>query len=433
MYFLFAAILAFFATSSSVHAYEGDLDCVVENVNIISGHYSELEIDATVAGPDPLLFYRSYDSRNGWSFSPHCFLYIQRDAQPKTYSTADGTFEQIRVLVQTEKGGALPYSGWLNPYIKSSFKLDTTGLANTASQNISAWTNPKNNQLISENSKFLLILSNGGKRVYAPSSKNPLLYLLTSEILPSGNKVFYSYEGDFLSEIKMTNASEEKTLSWIQLGYSDGIHLVTSDKQSVQYIFEGNLLTKVIRSHKSFLEYGYEGPFLIKNKMEYYPDGKVKSIGSTHFIYGNGFTEVTGRNKKIYRFDEQSQLIAIEDYLGNTLYKIRKKVWGKKTDAANLLETSLEDSAGRKYFSQKFVYDEKGNILEEEETGNLTGAKESESYIKSFSYRTSKDFDIISQKDAKGTGIKSYYKKGTNILLKKLLFQEKAYHEAMVL
>ena len=424
MYFLLAVILALFTTPSA-DAYEGDPDCVVENVNLISGHYSELEIDAIVAGPDPLVFYRSYDSRNGWSLSPQCFLYIQRDSRPKTYSTTDGTYEQVRVLVHTEKGGALTYCGWLNPHVMSSFKLDTTGLANTAHQNITAWTNPKNNQLSSENGKYFLTLANGGERIYTPSSKNPSLWLLTLEILPSGNKVFYSYVEDFLFEIKMTNASEEKTLSWIQLDYNDGIHLIGSDNQTVHYIFDGKLLLRVIRSHKPSLEYRYEGSFLIKNGLHYYPEGKVQSIGSTHYIYGNGFTQVIENNKKIYRFNEQSELIAIEEYLGDSLYRVRKKVWGKKADATNLLSLSLEDGAGKEHFSQKFVYDEKGNLLEEEEIGNLTGAKESESYTKSYAYQTSKDFDIISQKDAKGTGIKSYYKKGTNILVKKLIFQKK--------
>ncbi len=424
MYFLLAAILALL-TIPSADAYEGDPDCVVENVNLISGHYSELEIDAIVASPDPLVFYRSYDSRNGWSLSPQCFLYIQRDSQPKTYSTGEGIFEQVRVLIHTEKGGALTYFGWLNPYVISSFKLDTTGLANTAHQNINAWTNPKNNQLVWENGKYSLTLSNGGKRIYIPSSNNPSLYLLTLETLPSGNRVFYSYEEDLLSEIKMTNVSEEKTLSWIQLDYNDGIHLITSDNQTIHYIFDGNLLSNVIRSNKPSLEYRYEGSFLIKNGLHYYPDGKVESIGSTHYIYGNGFTLVTGKNKKIYRFDEQFQLVAIEDYLGDSLYRVRKKVWGKKADAANLLSLSLEDGAGIEHFSKAFVYDEKGNLLEEEETGNLSGTKEGESYTKSYSYQTSKDFDIISQKDAKGTGVKSYYKKGTNILIKKLIFQKK--------
>ena len=449
MHFLFALSLTLFHFFPA-HAREGDPASLIENVSVISGNYSEHEIDVYLEGPDPLVFARSYDSRGslsdvgGWSFSPHCFLRVIKAPHPRTYSTAVGTFELIQILVGTDTGSALAYTGWQNPHIKSAFKLDAEGLANTARQSISAWTNQKNNQLIFEDNQYELTTSIGGKKIYTPSSQNSGLYLLAQETLPSGNKIFYAYEGDFLAEIKMTNASEEKVISWIRFQYNTSIHLTTSDNQTVDYAFDKDsaLLSEVIRSHKPALRYQYQIidrlPLLIEKqlacgrptKISYYMDGKVELITShtaspVQYIYGDGFTQVSGASKKIYRFDEQSQLTAIEEFLEGGLFRVHRKEWGKKKDASNLLAVSLEDSNGAVYSSKKLTYDDQGNIVEEEERGNLTGTSLDESHTKTYSYQTSKDWDIISQKDVKGSGVKFYYKKGTNVLVKKLVLNKK--------
>lgn len=460
---------------------EGDPASLIKNVSVIHGDYSEREVDLVVPGPDPLALSRYYSSRDtlsnnvsfgGWRFQPHCFLRILQEDHPRSYTTAEGKFQYTHVLVGTPEGSILTYAGWKNtthPNTRSSFKIDVEkelfGIANTARENINTWTNLKNQELIfdSQGNHFQLNLSSGGKRVYVVSLSNPNFYLLTQEILPSGNKIFYEYERELLSAIRMTNASEQKILSWIQIQYGANIHIETSDQKSVDYYFQRDLLSEVIRSHTPSLKYEYrladDHPLLIKKELperryvtiNYYTEGndknKVAFIATaatdlTRYSYGNDFTQVDGplTRKATYRFDDRLQLTAIEEYLGEKLYRIHKKSWGKKQDASHLIGLSIEDGNGSIYYHKSFSYDEKGNLVKEKECGNLTGthpealafgeeenlASNQESHTKTYSYRSDKDLDIVSQNDSKGSSIKFFYKKGTNFLVKKLIFEKKS-------
>ncbi|MBX7067451.1 MAG: hypothetical protein K1X28_09485 [Parachlamydiales bacterium] len=470
---------------------EGDPASLVENVSTIHGDYSEYEIDLIVPGPDSLILSRSYNSRDsllarstfgGWRFNPHCFLFVEKTTPPKSYTTADGTFDYTRILVGTNEGSILTFVGWQNTTnrdSRSQFKIDIEGdllgMANTARGNINAWSNLKNNQLYfnAKENHFEVFLSSGGKRLYAPSSSALDLYLLKVETLPSGNKIFYEYEGDVICRIKMTNATEEKILSWIAIQYGSVVHAETSDQKAADYHFHRDLplLSEVVRSHKPSLKYEYriaDGfPFLVKKELpegrfvqiDYYLDGvnqnKVESVTTptgknetttTRFSYsmggdGSGYTEVNGPKtcKAIYRYDDQFRLTAIEQFLNGELYRTHKKIWGMKKDAGNLIGTSIEDRKGLVHYFKSIVYDDKNNILEEKEYGNLTGAhpetivldeegipqSNHEFHTKTYSYRTIKDEDVVTQKDDKGSSVKLCYKKGTDILVKKFIFENK--------
>jgi len=358
---------------------EGDPDSLVEDVSTIRGDYSEVEVDLTVAAPDSLILSRYYTSQDGlqtltfgaWRFLPHCFLSIRKDPQEKIYTTAEGTFEKRYVTVGTQEGSILTYVGWLNtihPEKNTIFKIDpeneTVGLANTARGTIGCWTNLKNNEISfdSETDSFELKLASEGKRFYI---KNLAIgaYLLSHEILPSGNKIFYEWsEQGQITLIKETNASEKKVLAWMRFHYGDGIHVETSDDKTVDYHFQKDssgypLLTEVDRSHKPQLLYHYqvvdnralllkkilpEGRFV---QVDYYMDGenryKVRSVATpdgvggtmaTYFSYEDKSTEVCGPGscKRRYCFNEEFQLVKIEQYLQGALYRVQKKAWGKK-------------------------------------------------------------------------------------------------------
>ena len=480
-----------FVNNACLGSRENDPESIVENVSTIHGNYSDYEIDLIVPGPDSLVLSRFYSSEDpllggaslgGWRFYPYCFLSIQKEARPKTYTTTEGKFDYTHILIGTNEGSILTYAGWkntTNPDARSLFKVDVEGsllgLANTARGNINAWTNLKNNQLYfdAQSNCYELFLSSGGKRVYVPSPSTSDLYLLQIETLPSGNKIFYEYEGTSLSQIKMTNAQEEKILSWIRIQHGPVIHIDTSDGKTVDYHFQQDLplLSEVIRSEKSALKYQYrivnDHPLLIKKSLpegrfvqiDYYIDeenkNKVESVTtpagisgmtSTRFTYtteedSSGFTQVDGplTRKAVYRFDDQLQLTATEQYLGGELTRVHKKTWGKRQDAGNLMAISVENGSDAVYYYKSFVYDDRGNIVEEKEYGNLTGTHShplsldedgvpnpsQEFHTKTYSYRTVKDLDIVSQKDPKGSSVKLYYKKGTDLLFRKLLLEKK--------
>lgn len=467
---------------------ESDPASLVENVSTIHGDYSEVEIDLTVPSPDSLILSRFYSSRDtiqtatfgGWRFNPQCFLSIRKDPKGKTYTTVEGKFERAYVYVGNTDGTILTYVGWQNVSNSSKrtlFKIDPeegpVGLANTAKGNISCWTNLKNNELYlnPQSDSFELLLCSEGKRFY---SKHPTLdiYFITHEVLPSGNKVFYEFdEKGQLSLIKETNASEKKVLAWIRIQYENGIHVETSDGKTVDYHFQqdssgAHLLTEVNRSAKPHLQYQYqvvdnhallqrktlpEGRFV---QVDYYKDKstpyKVRSvttpvgfngISSIQFSYVYNCTEVNGpgNHKAIYRFDDDLQLVAVEQYLDGSLYRVHKKSWGAKNDAGNLISTSVEDGSGNIFYYKHFAYDSsgKGNIVEEREYGDLAGTNATSlsinedgsvsnqnGHVKNYSYFSGKTTHGFFQKDVKGAGVKHWYKKGTNLLLKKFILTQ---------
>lgn len=472
-------------TSTYLGSREGDPASLVENISTIHGDYTEVEVDLTVPSPDSLILSRFYSSRDtiqtatfgGWRFNPHCFLSIRKDPKGKTYANAEGKFEQAYVYVGNPDGTILTYVGWqntTNPSKRSLFKIDpegeTVGLANTAKGNISCWTNLKNNELYfnPQTDSFELLLCSEGKRFY---SKHPSLdiYFITQEILPSGNKIFYEFdEKGQLSLIKETNASEKKVLAWIKIQYGNGIHVETSDGKTVDYHFQqdssgAHLLTEVNRSDKPHLQYQYqvvdnhalllkktlpEGRFV---QIDYYTDKanqhKVRSVttpassrgtASTQFSYGDNYTEVDGpgNRKAVYRFDDNLQLVAVEQHIDGSPYRVHKKSWGTKSDAGNLISTSVEDGSGTVFYYKHFTYDsrDKGNIVEEREYGDLAGTNATSlsvdddgsvsnqnGHVKNYSYFSGKTTHGFFQKDSKGAGIKHWYKKGTNLLLKKFV------------
>lgn len=464
---------------------EADSASLVENVSAIHGDYTEVEVDLTVSSPDSLVLSRFYSSRDslqtanlgGWRFNPHCFLSIQKDPKGKSYTNAEGKFERTYAYVGNPDGTILTYVGWqntTNPSKKSLFKIDpegeVVGIANTAKGTITCWTNLKNNELYfdPQTDSFELLLCSEGKRLYSrhPSHDH---YFITQEVLPSGNKVYYDFdEKGQLSFIKETNASEKKVLAWIKIEYRNEIHIETSEGKTAEYHFSqdssgAKLLTEVIRSHKPSLSYQYqvvgnqalltrktlpEGRFV---QVNYYADkeqkNKVKSVtipagleemAKVLFSYGDNYTEVDGpgKRKAVYRFDDAYQLVAIEQYLDGAPYRIHKKSWGTKSDAGNLISTSVEDAIGNIFYYKHFTYDskDKGNIVEEREYGDVIGlgaislnidenglVTNQDGHIKKYAYFSGKNTHGFFETDSKGTGVKYWYKKGTNLLLKKFI------------
>lgn len=461
---------------------EADPASIIENVSAIHGDYTDVEVDLIVPSPDPLVLSRFYSSRDtiqtatlgGWRFNPHCFLSVQRAPKGRgTFTTAEGKFERTYVYVGNPDGVILTYVGWVNtsnPSRRTLFTIDpeeeAVGLVNTAKGNISSWTNLKNNELYfdPQTSSFELLLCSGGKRFYA---KHPSLgsYFITHEILPSGNKIFYEFdEKGQLTLIKETNASEKKVLAWMQIQYQGVVHIETSDGKLTNYYFQQDpsgvyLLTQVQSSHKPEVNYQYqiadnrallsrktlpEGRFV---EIDYYSDRdnqhRVRSLtfpagtggeASMHFFYEDGHTEVNGPGSKkaVYQYDEDDRLTAILQYLNGSLYRIHRKTWGNGSDASHLISTSIEDANGNVFYYKTFTYDAKGNIVKEREFGNLTGANSTplnidegqssvETHVKTFSYFSGKKTYGFFQNDPKGTGIKYWYKKGTNLLVKKFI------------
>jgi RHS repeat-associated protein len=451
---------------------ENDPQSIIENVSTIHGDYSKLETDLIVSGPDPIILYRFYSSRlhfaqaplGGWQFLPHCFLYLKKEND---------------VFIGSTKGGFHCFTSDTNSIPSNSpiqFKLcsyQNIGLVNTANGIIVSLTNLKNATLeFNQQNDTFEFDFNGIKRIYK-KHKNLGYHLLEQEILPSGNKIFYDYdENDRLKKITLKNASENKTFSWISIKYESSICIETSDQTRVEYHFDDflgkKLLKKVTRSFSYAKSYSYhiQGNqiLLIKEEcpnnryttIEYLnsPPYKVKNIffpygsnqiAKTQFSYqlqpnGSGSTEIIQSNglKRMYQFNTRKELTGVQEYLQGSPYRTLKKIWGRDNDSRNLIAECLEDAQGNVFYYKSFKYDTHENILEEAEFGNLTGSNPSpiqldenqnplpcqEHHSKQYSYETSDEFEIIKQIDEKGTGLYSFYKKGTNLLFKQLIFKK---------
>jgi len=471
---------------------EGHPFCIVDGVSTITGDYSEAEVDLVVPGPDTLSLSRLYSSGDhslnsnfgGWRLLPKCLLSVQKDPKGKTYSTSEGKFDRTYVRVGTDEGSILTYEGWQNTSnskSRSLYKVDMDDrlfcMANTARGNPHSWTNQKNNELYyhADGDYFELALCNLGKRIYFKhSSKN--FYYLEKETLPSGNKIFYEYDAQARPTfIKLVNSVDTKVLAWIKIQYGQITCVETSDQKTIEYHFEQEalsrpLLTKVTSAHKPSVEYQYnqveKHPLLIRKllpggrstEIEYLIDNDGKNrvhtvtkpvldglIAYTEFTYelgrdGSGYTQVHGPSgeKTVYHYNEDFQLISIDEYLDGSLYRTQRNLWGNKRDACNLLQSSIEDGFGNVYFAKTYTYDDQGNVLHEKEYGNLTGAHPEplimngdgavdecqEAHGKSYSYSQVNDVDVVNQTDMKGSGIRYCYKKGTNLLLKKYILQK---------
>lgn len=459
--FYFQNASAIESRTSSIYlgSREGDPASIVENVSVVHGDYTEIEVDLVVPAPDSLILSRFYSSRDslsianfgGWRLNSHCFLNVQKDQ--------DGG---IRAYVGNPDGAILTYTGRPNDCSKRLLcNLDVvTGLANTAKGKISSWTNLKNNVLYfdTQTENIELSLCSEGRRFY---SKNRLLntYLITHEILPSGNKIFYEFdEKGQPTLIKQVNHAETKALAWIKILYGNTtVHVEASDGKTVDYQFVQDpagttLLTNVYRSDKPTINYQYK---VIDNKalllgktlpegrstqVDYNAENKVRSVmtpvGSVMFSYEDNSTEVRGpgERKIRYRFNDESQLIAIEQYLDGYLYRTDKKSWC--SDLGNLISTSVADADDNILHHKYFAYDSTGNILEEREYGDIAGigsiplvvdesgvVLNQKGNLKKYSYFSFEKTYGFLQIDAMGTGVKYWYKKGTNLLLKKFILK----------
>jgi RHS repeat-associated protein len=298
----------------------------------------------------------------------------------------------------------------------------------------------------------------------------PSFFLLEQEILPSGNQLFFTYdEENHLIKIKMKNPSLDKTLSWISFSYhvresECQIHAKTSDNRKINYHFilsknNRDQLMKVSGSHSysvyyqykdalvkkvlpegRFLEIDYENDKVVALRMPNAQSGLSEVFFS--FSYETGHTDVlNGLGLKTrYVFDQHFRLTAVERYDDqDNLYRIEKKIWGKThLDTGWLLAKTIENGSGRLFSFRRFQYDSSGNIVAERLYGNLTGNLEAvfeispdgqlmkedqvECHVKTYCYSNDGLNLLTKVGDAKGNQTVYSYQPGTNLLIKKFIY-----------
>lgn len=361
-----------------VDSWEADPESLIEQVSVIYGDYSEGVVDMVVLAPDPLVVSRFYSSRDmggnlgGWRFFPEAWLTLER-----------GPEGEIAIEVGNRDGASLTYRG------KTKLTPDLLGYANNAKGSLLPWSDLANNSAVynPRSDQIEIQLCSNGKRFYRriPGDKG---YRMAHETLPSGNKLFYTFDPEGrLVEIRETNSGEKKTLAWVRLEYREGeVSVEGSDGQRVDYFIEAKRLSRVVRSNHPEISYSYRGALLVERELpegavtqiEYDSDCRVKRVVGPEgeersFSYGKGATEVLGAQgrKELYRFDEGGNLTAIEHHLEGRLYRLFRKEW----EGRRLVKATLEDGGAHPLYCKCYTY-QGGKLSKTEEFGPLTGIAE---------------------------------------------------------
>lgn len=482
---------------------EGDPDSFVQGcVQVLSGEYCEAMTDCLISGPDALILQRFYSRQDpilgreagGWHILPQRFLVLGKTGE--TCVIEGACCVEALAFGGERSGGFLPYRGWreVGGHTKEPLKMDISrsiGMVNTYAQEIEGKTNHYNNRLHVKGGMCEMLLGDGSKRIYqrvehpptdvlgeeyfplmASQLQAPEYFLLSQETLPSGNQIFFAYDGaGHLTRIEMCNKLG-KVFSWLQFNYSLEqragqyylrAHIQTSDARDIFYDFvhQGKYqLTQVSGSHCIPIAYTYQAGKLVKKvgpeghflEIVYVGD-KVTALKRPQaqtgqgevfqtFSYGKGYTDVWDARgvKTRYLYDERYQLTGIERYdASDLLYRKERKFWGKKAKTGWLLARTIEDGQGHIYAYRKLKYDGAGNVILESIYGNLTGKgpvtlrvseegklrnKGEECHQKTFEY--SKDgYNLLTKVgDCKGSTILYTYQADTNLLIQKFIYEK---------
>ena len=485
---------------------EADLDAFIDHrVNIINGDYCEVVTDLSIKGPDDLILQRYYNNANyvtgkgagSWRIFPQCWLTIGKDTKGKSCTISGVKYYWTYAFAGERAGSILTYSGWESKTVKDeglqvwAFQ-DGRSISNTAHGEMSGRVSVQNNLLRyqTDTQEYTLTMGDGNKRFFekvetlpsrflgeelnpclAEQIHEPEFYRLTLEVLPSGNKICYSYnDNGHLARVEMVNAAEKKTLSWIVFDYQEKenqLTLTTSDGRHASYTLDQSRITKANYSDRPEIEYSYNDQGKLTKvgsagritEVEYDTNMRVSSLkerdhagergSTTRFAYGNGYTEVSNAisQKTIYRYSKKQQLETVEYYdRANSKYRVDRKYWSPEREASfNLLAKTIEDGEGNTLSCRQFSYDSNGNVIEERLYGNLTGksedflamgkngevifGEEDDCHVRKMEYSTDGFNLLVKMGDCKGNEIVFEYLPGTNRLSKKFIKDNKSYNK----
>jgi hypothetical protein len=394
--------------------------------------------------------------------------------------------------LQEREGSFLKY---LKTPDQPNFTIDSEifnlGFTNFSRKGVSAHTNIRNRRVeVSASPRSLVVTEGcGTQRIYHPYTlKKGEEWRITKEIHPNGHKYLFEYDDPKLpSRIISCNHDESTIYSFMEFTYDpEGYSIKTSRGDEIRYN-----LTPVHVHHHQYNRYGKDLDFWTKRNhltsvissrgidTTYEisaspkigisrqitciskPDGRYLRIyygkgtnagkvmglyaplgrDSTpiqlaRFSYFNNVTFVTDayRNMTAYR-SKNSRITAIEKYLGRKVYSTRRYLWSDGPDKGSLLARGLSDFQGK--FAETIVatYDDRGNIIEEQCYGNLTGLHP-DTFTADASFRPTEPTDccktqfeysqdglnlLLSERYPDGKVIHYKYLPGTNLQTERLI------------
>lgn len=405
-------------------------------VNVISGQFFDHEVDLIIPGPIALKVERLLQYNNphpsekrhalSWTFSYDYSLKI-------THKTGGGEHH-----AHFTKGLDNP-TFFIIPKTKKMARIGTPqlkqfegGITNCSKGAIGAQTNPMNRKLtwIYDHDLSYVKLEDGRTLNFKGKSKCEL----TSEEFPNG--LYHLYDND---RVVLKRKKQELGHYIINKKKST---IVANDGRTVTYTFDNDKITKVVRPNAPEVTYSYYDPRTYQEATRYYPNGeyedreklKRKSYPenrykevvyytgplsnpndphfkrtrhllaplesspdpyikySFHYHLPNGPSGAgcTGiydalNRKTDYDYNDRQRLTSIKKYFADeSLYTIESLFWGPQDSHLGMrLYTRSFKVENQPYslFARHYTYDDKGNILEDNLYGTLTGANPSTLHV----------------------------------------------------
>lgn len=335
-----------------------DSPYVFETVNIITGEYCESQTDLSLDG---LSVKRHYSSKTGWHFSlPN--LYTVENIHPELLKNKPFhySFDSAHRLITVSTPE--------NEKILNINYEDTGGhLCKIESQN---------GQFV----EYRLNKESSGRGGHP--------FSIEKVISSSGLECNYEYTKHPLERRKLISKREE----------SDGRFLIAEYYDSPANDVGGTLV---------LIQDLNRDPRIGSVKQLKAPVGTDNTpIITSRFFYTQGKTEVRDalNNKTVYHYGKNRKISAIENYLGNDLYRIHRYEWDKND---HLISKSVEDHLGRAQSKELFFYDQKGNLTKHTLIGNLTGKSVEEKF--STLYRYDEQNNLVLLRKDNGFNIRMTY------------------------
>lgn len=272
---------------SSIINVEGEPSALVNRcVNVITGDYSDLQVDLVVPGPQPIMIQRAYSSAadnagnclfsHGWNLNHEGQMTLtERLNAPVQEGEPPAPKDPPEYDATTKEGYGvrLSYDGTLKKGLDLRSEITFKRLTNCGSGEISGRTNLLNTRIYKEDKNTMYIsLGSGIKRLLDRKEHGETKFILTQENHPCGNQFTYKYDAnDRLKKITSRNAAGDP-LSYVLLDrysteedseeISRVVELTSSQGKSVKYSFmrlKGRLyLSDVERPNAPSEHYEYD-------------------------------------------------------------------------------------------------------------------------------------------------------------------------------
>lgn len=276
---------------SSVVNLEGEPTGIVNNcVNVITGNYSDLQVDLVVPGPQPITIHRAYSSASdnsgyhlfshGWNLNHEGVMEITKEEPPPIYDY-EGNYvsagsDPPTYYANTKEGYGirLCYKGLFKNGLQLHPEITSNKFTNCGAGEISGRTNLRNTRIYKYNKHALqMILGSGIERIFEQQESSSSKFLLTEEQHPCGNQICYQYDSvnNRLKKITAQNAAGDP-LAYVLLDkytteqgtkeISRVVNVHSSQGKSIKYSFvklgDSQYLSDVERPNAPPEHYTYE-------------------------------------------------------------------------------------------------------------------------------------------------------------------------------